>query len=314
MCTPPPGCCSTVYPPQKSRAQGSLSSSPWWFGCAALGPQNRFESWLSWLRADTTCPQAPLTHLLSGWCLRSCSEMLLSPLVSPDHKTILLYVQTPQSQQLHRALAGGTNTLLNSQAGSPEQGRTGPPGSPWLTVQPAGLLWVLFNSIRASEAPYGSRGCSSAGFGLQHRSYAWQRQQSSSSYPVPEWPGVTNGSDGTRVSQPTPKQGKCIPAPVLSQGLLCPSGMWKGKTCLGFWRALLGLEGQVGMAGGGRMLLLVSESSLGSAWAAFTAAQAPEMERPGEVCPQAEGASSFLLSLPSLPAFLFPSVLRSSFP
>lgn len=67
------------------------------------------------------------------------------------------------------------------------------------------------------------------------------------------------------------------------------------------------------MAVGARMLLLVSETSLGAAWAAFTAAQAPEMERPGEVCPQAEGASSFLLSLLSLPAFLFPSVLRSSF-
>lgn len=189
--------------------------------------------------------QAPLTHLLSDWCLRCCSGMLLSPLVSPDHKTILLYLQTPQSQQLH--WAGGTNTLLNTQAGSPGQGRTGPPGSPRLTVQPAGLLWVLFNTIKASGTPYGSRGCSSAGFGLQHRSYAWQRQQSSSPHPVPQWPGVTKGSDATRVSPAHTSAQSMEKNSFLSQGLLCPSGMWKGKKfCLGFWRALLWVGGTGG--------------------------------------------------------------------
>lgn len=63
-------------------------------------------------------------------------------------------------------------------------------------------------SIKASETPYGSRGCSSAGSGLQHRSFAWQRQQSSSPHPVPEWPGVTNGPHRC------PKRGKCIPVPA----------------------------------------------------------------------------------------------------
>lgn len=149
------------------------------------------------------CPRAPLTHLLSEGCFKHQPEMLLSPLASLHHKTILLSTQTTQSQQLHQALAGDTNTL-NARAGSPEQGRTGPPGSPRLTFQPAGLLWVLFNSIKASETPYGSRGCSSAGFGLQHRSYAWQRQQSSSPHPVPQCPGVTNGSQPT----PVPKAWK----------------------------------------------------------------------------------------------------------
>lgn len=134
----------------------------------------------------------------------------------------------------------------------PEQGRTGPPGSAWLTVQPAGLLWVLFNSIKASETPYGSQGSSPAGFGLQHRSYAWQRQQSSFPHPVPEWPGVTNGSDGSRVSpaQPTalPKAWKMHSCSWLCCPRDCcvPVGRGRGSSAWVFGEPWCGLEAQVG--------------------------------------------------------------------
>lgn len=52
------------------------------------------------------------------------------------------------------------------------------------------------------------------------------------------------------------------------------------------------------MAVGARMLLLVSAKKR-PAWSCLSYCTGPEMERPGEVCPQAKRASSFLPSLPS---------------
>lgn len=112
---------------------------------------------------------------------------------------------------------------------------------------------------------------------------------------------MTNGSDGSRVS-PAHTSAQSLEnaflfLAVLSQGLLCPSGKGKGKLCLGFWRALMWVGGTGGVAVGARMLLLVSAKKK-PAWSCLSCCTGPEMERPGEVCPQAKRASSFLPSLP----------------
>lgn len=72
---------------------------------------------------------------------------------------------------------------------------------------------------------------------------------------------MTKGSDGTRVS-PAHTNAQSVEnaflfLAVLSQGLLCPSGMGKGKLCGVFGEPSCGLQGQVGMAVGARMFLLV---------------------------------------------------------
>lgn len=65
---------------------------------------------------------------------------------------------------------------------------------------------------------------------------------------------MTNGSDGTRVSPAhagaQSMENAFLLLALLSQGLLCPSGMWKGKLCLRFWRALLCVGGTGGDGSG----------------------------------------------------------------
>lgn len=80
----------------------------------------------------------------------------------------------------------------------------------------------------------------------------------------------------------------------------------------------MGCTGETGRDGNGSWDtspgIYQENTALGAAFATCSAAAwALEMGKPIKICPQAKRASSFLLSLPSLPAFLLLGILPSLF-
>lgn len=109
-------CAVALLVPQEEQSSGQPLQHPRWFGRAALSPGSRLESWLSWhsLRAHTRVPRLPIPPccLAGVWdaALRCCSLHLYH--LTTNHPPV--HANPPVSA----ALAGDTNTPLNTQAGS----------------------------------------------------------------------------------------------------------------------------------------------------------------------------------------------------